>query len=409
MKATIPWITLFCAGHVAAQAILTGPAGSRPILFTADQMVLESGEPRQEIPCDVKPIAPVLGFDLKLHAGYSVSVPLSELAGHQDTLTVLFRVEPKAEHGEPVYFVENLRVPLLADGAEGAAVFQGGYDLGEGAYRVSWLLRDRGERFCSAFWDVQASLPEKGGSIPVGLRPGGIATMSDDEFQADPPVERVPGRRLNVKVLMNFAPQRSGSAALQATDTVPLLSILRCISRDPRIGKFSLTLFNLDEQSVIYRQGYTDRIDFPALGTALSNLNLGTVKIDQLKQKHPDTLFLADLVKHEMEDAQADALIFAGPKALLDSDVPKEELAQIESPKYPVFYLNYNLDPRTTPWKDTISHIVKFFRGREFSIQRPRDVWFAVSETISRTLALAQTRGETTVADTAIHAAIGDH
>jgi hypothetical protein len=51
---------------------------------------------------------------------------------------------------------------------------------------------------------------------------------------------------------------------------------------------------------------------------------------------------------------------------------------------FPVFYMNYNLNPQAVPWKDAISHTVKFFRGTEYTISRPRDLWFAVSEMVSR-------------------------
>jgi hypothetical protein len=49
-----------------------------------------------------------------------------------------------------------------------------------------------------------------------------------------------------------------------------------------------------------------------------------------------------------------------------------------------VFYMNYNLDPQANPWKDAISHTVKYFRGTEYTISRPRDLWFAVSDLVTR-------------------------
>ena len=62
------------------------------------------------------------------------------------------------------------------------------------------------------------------------------------QFKEEPPIQRTQNEPpLNVKVLVNFAPQNSLSAALQPLDTSALVSILRSISRDPRIGKFSIT------------------------------------------------------------------------------------------------------------------------------------------------------------------------
>jgi hypothetical protein len=51
---------------------------------------------------------------------------------------------------------------------------------------------------------------------------------------------------------------------------------------------------------------------------------------------------------------------------------------------YPIFYMNYNLSPQAVPWRDSISHAVKFFKGQEYTITRPRDLWFAMSEMVGR-------------------------
>ena len=44
---------------------------------------------------------------------------------------------------------------------------------------------------------------------------------------------------------------------------------------------------------MIYRQEGASQIDFPALGKALTSLNLGTVDLKRLSQKHGDSEFLA--------------------------------------------------------------------------------------------------------------------
>ena len=94
-------------------------------------------------------------------------------------------------------------------------------------------------------------------------------------------------------MVINFAPQDSASATLQPLDINALLSILRNIAREPRIGKFSIVAYNMQEQRVIYRQEDASHIDFPALGNALNSLNLGTVDLKRLSQKHGDTDFLS--------------------------------------------------------------------------------------------------------------------
>jgi hypothetical protein len=366
----------------------TGPSNSVNI-FNTDLAVLESGETRKDLLCSVTPSKPTLGFDLRFHAGYEVTVPLRDIAGSGDNLlSIVFRVEPQNHPDQPIYFTQRIRVPPLDDDAKGDAYLQGGFDLGEGDYHVDWLMRDRSERVCSLSWDSEAALQQRDRPISLTITPGAIQGTEGEQFREEPPVQRATNEHLlNVKVLVNFAPQNSLSAALQPLDTTALVSILRSIARDPRIGKFSLVAFNMQEQKVVYRQADADRIDFPALGDAIHRLSLGTVNLKQLGEKHGDTEFLTDLVRTELTTSQqehTDALIFAGPKVMLDSDVPQDTLKETGGLDFPVFYMNYNLNPQQTPWKDAISHTVHFFRGYEYTISKPRDLWFAVTEMVSK-------------------------
>lgn len=371
----------------------SGPAGTVRIIPT-DGAVLEVQESRKDLPCTLNPIKPTLGFDLRFHAGYEVSVPLKDLAGAENLLTMIFRVTPEGRQDEPLYFVQRVRVPVIEAEAAGNAYLQGAFDLGEGKYHVDWLMRDRSERVCSSYWDAEAALAPKDKSLVLPISPGVVEAAEAEAFKEEPPVERVQAEPpLNVKVLVNFAPQASHAATLQPLDMAALVSILRTISREPRIGKFSLVAFNLQEQRIIYRQENANRIDFPALGDALQSLNLGTIDLKRLSQKNGETDFLTNLIQKEIggED-HPDALIFAGPKALIDDSVPTESLKGVGEIEYPVFYMNYNLEPQTTPWRDAIGRAVKFFKGYEFTISRPRDLWTAVSEIISKAVKFKSSR-----------------
>ena len=123
-------------------------------LFGTDAAILESQESRKDLPCTVVPAKAALGFDLKFHAGYDVSVPLKELAGSENRLTMVFRVVPEDHPDEPVYFSQHVSVPAIEDNAHGDAVLQGTVDVGEGKYHVDWMMRDRLERVCSSNWET---------------------------------------------------------------------------------------------------------------------------------------------------------------------------------------------------------------------------------------------------------------
>jgi hypothetical protein len=214
-----------------------------------------------------------------------------------------------------------------------------------------------------------------------------IQPADSEPFKQERPVERKSDEQpLNVKVMVNFAPQDAQSATLQPLDVNALISILRNIAREPRIGRFSIIAYNMQEQRVIYRQESASQIDFPALGKALSSLNLGTVDLKRLSQKHGDTEFLSGLITKELSEPKdkPDAVIFAGPKIPLDDTIPAETLKQLGEVRFPVFYMNYNLNPQTNPWRDAIGNTVKYLKGMEFTISRPRDLFFAWSDIMGR-------------------------
>ena len=389
------------AADAYSQVLLggTGSAGNFH-MFPTDQSILEAGEVRKDLPCTAISSKSVLGFDLRYHGGYEVSIPLKDLAGSDNLLTVIFRVIPVEPKGEPVYLMQRFNVPQIPEDAKGDAYLQGSFDLGEGKYHVDWLMRDRTERVCANSWDVDAALPAKDKQIALTLNPGDIRAVDREQLRDEPPVARASeDPPLNVKVLVNFAPQNSKSATLQPVDTTALVSILRNISREPRIGRFSLVAFNLQEQRVLYRQDNADKIDFPSLGEALQSLNLGTVDLRRLGQKNGDTEFLANLIRDEVKpsaSATPDAVVFAGPKALLEENIPQDSLKQIGDLQCPVFYMNYNLYPQAVPWSDTISKAVKFMKGQEYTISKPRDLWFAVTEMVSRIVKSKQGRRSAT-------------
>jgi hypothetical protein len=383
---------MITSGCLSAQVLMpaSGPGGGVR-LFTSDAAILEAREVRKDVPCTVTPVKPVLGFDLKFHAGYDVSIPLKDLAGSDNSLTVVFRVTPDQKPDDSVYFSQKWNVPMIDADAGGNAVLPGAFDVGEGKYHVDWLMRDRAERVCSFNWDSDANLPSKDKQIALDIAASSVLAADTEPFKEEPAIQReAQSDPLNVKVMVNFAPQDSLSATLQPLDTRALISILRNIAREPRIARFSIVAFNMQEQRVIYRQESASQIDFPALGEALRSLSLGTVDLKRLGQKHGDAEFLTNFITQEItsEKDQPDAVIIAGPKVTVDGGMPTESFKEVGDLKFPVFYMNYNLNPQANPWRDAIGSAVKTLKGAEFTISRPRDLFFAWTEIIGRIVKL---------------------
>lgn len=381
-----------------AQTLLKPASGDGVVkLIPSDLTILEAGEPRTDLACTVTPTKTQLGFDMHFHVGYDVSIPMRELAGGDNLLSILFRVRPTNHPDEEVYFEQHVHVPWVGDDVSGDATLQGTFDVGEGTYDIAWLMRDRSERVCASFWQTTAELLPKDREMALTVLPGEIEQSAGEQFQEEPPVHRVStGTPLNVKLLVNFAPENSMSATMDPTDTLALMSIVRSVARNPHFGRFSIVAFNMQAQRVMYRQESVDRINFPALGQALTGLKLGTVDVAKLGDKHGDTDFLSGLIRKELETgpSRPDAVIFAGPKAMLDVNVPQDSLKDVGNLTFPVFYMNYNSNPQAMPWKDSISRAVRFFRGTEYTISKPRDLWYAMSDLVSH---IVKSRNEKTI------------
>jgi hypothetical protein len=161
---------LLCSAVAGAQALIsaTGPGGQAGV-FPIDEPVFGSRESRKDLPCTVATVKPVLGFDLRFHTEYTVSVPMQAVSGHANRLTLVFRVAPENTHGQPVYFFQTLRIPAFAESPGGEASLDGRFDLGEGNYQVDWLLRDRSQKICSGSWDLSANLSAKDRGLTLDL------------------------------------------------------------------------------------------------------------------------------------------------------------------------------------------------------------------------------------------------
>lgn len=379
-------VTGLAAGRVCAQIPLRGSAPGEPVrLIGNDAAVLDSGESRKDLPCTVTPVKPILGFDLRFHSGYDIALPLREISGDGNVLTIVFRVISATAKDSPRYFSQRYIVPEIEEDAKGDAYLGGGFDVGEGDYHVDWLMRDRIERVCSSSWDITAALTPKDQNVTLPIAAHTIDAANLEFFKPEPPITRVKaGEGFKVKIIVNYAPQQGYASSMQPIDTSALVSILRNIAREPRINRFSLVAFNMNEQKVVYRQEDGEHIDFPALGRALASLRFGIVDYKKLSDPHSGSDFLSKLVVTELSNSKPDALIFAGPKIGLDDNVPPDSLKDLTSVSYPVFYMNYNLTPVQNPWRDPLGNIVKHLRGYEYTITRPRDLWTSWSDIMSR-------------------------
>jgi hypothetical protein len=343
---------------------------------------LSSSDSRAELPCQVVFDKPSLGFDLRFHSEYRLTLPLKVVADAGGWLQVAMRVTPTEERVHPVYLAYRFVVPDVLQRNKGEASLGSGFDLGPGRYRVDWHLRDARERICSAHWVLEA---RTGTGVPLTLGPNQILDMRTNGSAAVPQVKRDVDPPLQLKILLNLSPSQPQHTIVSSEDATALFSMLRGITGQPGIVLSTLVAFNLREQRILYQHD-AGQIDFLALEKALQSSTAGTVDIRALRDPLSDTDFVTELLTNHL-GAQADspdAIVIVGPKVTLERRVPLDPLRAKGAASCPVFYLNYNSDPKE-PWTDTIGAALRAYKGAStYNITFPRDMGIAMKELLGR-------------------------
>jgi hypothetical protein len=369
----------FAVGAASAQSLLSTayPAPARRLL-PSDSSVLDLQAPKRDLPCSVVMLKPRLGFNLMFGTGYLVRVPMEALTGKENLLTILFRVTAEARRDQPVYFHQEFRVPLIKDDQDGEAKLEGAYLIGQGKYHIDWLMRDREDRFCAGFWNLEAELRGKEAVLSKLVAKNVVTSAQADPFAADvSPRMKTPGRSINVRIVVNFDPRDPTSAILKRDDLEGLSAVLRTISRDPRIGRYSVVACSLYTRRVIYRQDGAHSIDLPHVGKSLVDLRLGRISIDQLAMTDREGEFIAELIKGDAANEHPEAIILISSASDIELKLPREAVSQLRGSR--VFYLCY--DVRGDPFDcGPFGRVVNQLRGSAYTVREPRDLLIAWSK-----------------------------
>jgi hypothetical protein len=350
-----------------------------------DVAVLESNQLRKDLSCQVRPQKPYLGFDLRFHAYYRVTVPNKALADAGGSLQLVARVRPAANSEEPVYLTHRLSVPELLLESRSEGMLTSEFELGFGRYRVDWMMRDNRGRVCSSHWNLEVR--QRGETLPLTLAPNMVSEGLEGPLNFEPSAERDVIQPLHVKVLLNVSPPSPRESILQPEYAEVLLSILRAITREPRVSHVTLVAFNLIGQKITYRHDAAKRIDFVELARSLQTTTAGTVSYGRLQDPLSETQFVTNLLIDQLSarTGSEDAIIILGPKVTIEKKVPLESLREAGAPSCPIFYLNYNPDPIEQPFADAIGSALKAFKGiLAYNIVLPRDLGVAMKDILFR-------------------------
>jgi hypothetical protein len=355
-------------------------------LLPADLSVLNSRVPHMDLSCQIEPVKPSLGFDLRFHSYYRVTIPRKMFEQGDSALSVIIRVRP-ANQLRPAYFVQRVAVPKLPAETKGMGLFAGGFDVGPGRYIVDWMMRDRVGRTCSSHWEIEAKLSLRERRVPLTLGENMIAQGLTTPFDDEPTSDHATTQGLRVKILLNVSPAGDKESLLEPQYAHVLISMLRSIVRESDMKSVSLIAFNMRAQKVVYRHDDAETVDFVALGNVLEATEAGTVNYRLLQDRQSEAHFVTKLLIDQLgsRTSSEDAIIILGPKVTLEKHASLDLLKKGGTVPCPIFYLNYNPNPFDHPFPDTIGTALKAYgTASKYEITRPHDFGAAMREMLLR-------------------------
>jgi hypothetical protein len=328
--------------------------------------------------CNVSPFKPRLNYSFRFQTGYVLEIPLNQYIGKGHSVATLLRVTPENSERDPVYLVSRTRLGEIPP-TKALLELGGGYVVGEGKYRVDMLVSDDAGRTCVKNWKITAKLNGKEDDVPPGMPAGAVDEISLRKWMRSSK-GRAGDEGYRMTVLVDVSPMMPHRVRLGAFDRVLLLSSLTSVIERLPLRSVRLVLFNLDQQREIYRDENFEPSRFNQVAQALTNLELGTVAYDVIKNRGGHIDLLADLIEDARKAESSDAVLFLGPKPWRFDKAPKAALPERSSTDPAFFYLQLRPYVASAALTDTIMSAVKHMGGKTFDIYTTGDFAEAIRD-----------------------------
>ena len=367
--------TLCLAAFVSLNAFAQGIVNDPNVLLEWHQ--LHGSNTNKKLACKVTPFKPHLDFTFRFETGFSAEVPLKQYSGKGHWLAAVFRVTPEDPSGAAVLFGRTARLPDVPAGNKATGELFGGFALGEGKYRVEWILADDSGRVCQRDWKVEAKLDGKEKEVIPGMPSGVIDEISLRRWIRESKGPAGNGAQ-RATVLLNVASFNPRRVRLNGSDRLLLLSSLAALIERLPVASLQLIVFNLEQHREIYRKDDFQPRDFDAVSHAINGIELGTVDYKVLSETRGHVDMVTDLISKSVEESKPDVVIFVGPKPRYLDKVGKEDLPA-RSSDAPLFY-NVQFRAFYGPnYPDTIMNAVKRMGGKTFEIFSPKQFAEAIT------------------------------
>lgn len=337
------------------------------------QFTRQPGDKR--LACGLRVSEPALDLSFRFGAGYSLEVPLEQFSGPNHQLVALMRITP--EGGAAVYLTSRFFL-RLAPKTEATFNASAAYLVGQGKYRVEWIMYDERDRVCRRSWNIDAKLSHSERNIKPAIPPGTVAEISGRGLPAGSSV-RDDGPPIRLTVLLQAAPIGVGRATLRFRDRILLLGTLSTLLNRVPVTSVRLVVFNLDQQRELYRQEDFHLDAISDVSQAMSQLNLQKVDYGVLRNRTGAKDLLTDLLQGEAESPKpSDAVVFLGPYTREATVTP--DTGGLAGAAHFFYFLIRSPFAPSPIFPDLIAKAVARAKGRILPIRTPADFAAAMAQ-----------------------------
>ncbi|MCW5978127.1 MAG: hypothetical protein KIT09_08615 [Bryobacteraceae bacterium] len=324
-----------------------------------------------ELACRVDRVAPGLDLSLRYRAGYYAALPTSQFPPAPTSFSVGMRVTP-ADGSGAYYFAQLAYVPAAPRGPDIVMNFSGGFEPGEGAYRVDWLLRDERGRRCRKSWEFKLAVDVATASIVAPPAPGTVRRL-----MREAPPFRGSRQPYRVAIVLNVSPLSPTAARLSEKEQDALLATLNTLFEAAPFEAVLLSVVSLPKRREVYRSERPVAESRADLAREMAKLEFATVALNSLRRPHNHVYLLADAMQAAAGNADPDAVVVISHNTGETGRIPQRLVEQVSGRRPMLFYLQLN-DYGSDLLPDTIEKFTKAAGGRVFEIYKPKHLALAL-------------------------------
>jgi len=360
-------------------------------ITTQEARILDDSESYTEIPCKSKYTPPKLHYNMLLR-GYMFSwVDSKDIFLGGKSLSYAIRITSQSNKDQGFFYAKMLPIDLYR-----SAIERRGYTslgrfgmpiiVGEGEFKLDWMIRDDQGRICSGHQKVRARLPEK--DTPVRLSHGYVGTPKHGLYSSQMPLDHSSTGSIHLKLMINIPPFLRTDVSLKPSVFNNIFWILGAFSLDERVKEMSITAFNIREQKVLYRR---DKSRVLYLGDFSETLKTYREELDgrfvtpEAYSDEKRIKFLLELLSDELcNQNQPDAVVFIGPTGFKHEGELKEGIKDLPFKNLTQLFYLRTVYGFGSVEGDVFTWLVDKADGKSYYLNSPNQMWRSIDNILDQ-------------------------